>query len=352
MKKNRWTLLICVLTLLAVCLTGCSSAKGYANESMDAVSPMAPMTEMDYEEYKTETSTSVSGSGLQYVTEDKMELQADAPTAQENGSGQAATPNLAQKLIYTVDLNVETLEYEKSLETIEQLTAEFGGYVEYAQVDNNRINSKWLRGANFTLRIPAAQLDAFLESCGSVGNVCSSTRRTENRTTEYADLSARLETLRIEEDTLQELLGKAEDLETIVSLNAYLSDVRYEIERVETNMRGIDGLVSYSTVNLYLEEVTVASDPVTPKSTFGERVSARLNDSWNDFRRGLERFGVFALGELPLLLLSCLLYLLPIIVVIIVIIVLIRRARKKRRMKKMMPPEASGEGVEPDNTNE
>ena len=148
---------------------------------------------------------------------------------------------------------------------------------------------------------------------------------------------AAAETLRIEEDTLQELLGKAEDLETIVSLNAYLSDVRYEIERVETNMRGIDGLVSYSTVNLYLEEVTVASDPVTPKSTFGERVSARLNDSWNDFRRGLERFGVFALGELPLLLLSCLLYLLPIIVVIIVIIMLIRRARKKRRMKKMMP---------------
>ena len=345
MKKMKGMPLVCAVLLLALCVTGCGS-KMAAEMATDSVAPMSP--QYSYQS-KNESYTEEADfdSGLQYVTDQMTAMEPDAPAPDAvEGESQTSAPNVAQKLIYTVDLTVETLEYEKSLQTVEALTAQFGGYVEYAQVDNNRINTQWLRSANFTLRIPAAQLEAFLESCGSVGNVCSSTRRTENRTTEYADLSARLETLRIEEDTLQELLGKAEDLDTIVSLNAYLSDVRYEIERVEANMRGIDGLVSYSTVNLYLEEVTVASNPVTPKSTFGERVSARLGRTWTNFVSSLEDFGVYVLGELPLVLLSILLYLIPIAVVVIVLLVIIRRIRRKRREKKMLVPEVKNEKVQ------
>lgn len=348
MKKMRWIPLVCAVLLIALCVTGCGS-KMTAEMATDSIAPMSPQynTGGKYENYTEESKAEVDfDSGLNYVTGDVMDVPMEPESAIEESQSQTATPNMAQKLIYTVDLTVETLEYEKSLQTIEMLTAEFGGYVEYAQVDNNRINTKWLRGANFTLRIPAAQLEAFLESCGSVGNVCSSTRRTENRTTEYADLSARLETLRIEEDTLQELLGKAEDLDTIVSLNAYLSDVRYEIERVEANMRGIDGLVSYSTVNLYLEEVTVATNPVTPKSSFGERVAARMGRAWRSFVGGLEDFGVFVFGELPLVLLSILLYLIPIAVVVIVLIVIIRRIRRRRRAKKLAAPEVKDDSAQ------
>lgn len=340
MKKMKWIPLVCAVLLLALCVTGCGS-KMATDVTAEASAPQSAgnSSNSKFDYFSEADSALYSDSGLNYVTVDAADAQM-SPDSKGSQPQSAGAVSVTQKLIYTIDLNVETLDYEKSLDTIEQLTAEVGGYVEYAQVDNNRINSKWLRSANFTLRVPAAQLEQFLESCGTVGNVCSSARRTENRTTEYADLSARLKTLRIEEDTLQELLGKAEDLETIVSLNAYLSDVRYEIERVEANMRGIDGLVSYSTVNLYLEEVTAATESVTPKSSFRDRVSARRNDTWRGFRHALEAFGVYVLGELPLVLLSILLYLTPIVIVIIVLVAVSRRIRRKRRAKKFVPPDA------------
>ena len=330
MKKLKWMPVFCaVLLFLSVFLTGCGgSAK--SKEAYDMAEPAeAP------EAYYYSMSDSGYG-GLNYADGYMEAKEEDAPTATV---GEESLPDAAQqtlKMVYTVDLTVETLDYDKSMETVDSLTAQFGGYIEYAQTENNHINSQYLRGASYTLRIPADRLDAFLESCGEVGNVCSSTKRSENRTTEYTDLSARLSTLKIEEKSLQELLEQAEDLDTVVALHSYLSDVRYEIERTESRMRGIDGLVSYSTVNLYLEEVRIASDPITPKSSFGERVSARLHNSWNDFTRGMENFGVFVLGELPLFLLRLILVLLPFAIIIFVIILLIRRGRRKREAKRAL----------------
>jgi hypothetical protein len=317
MKKKQAFALACIFVLLAVLATGCGSSSGGYNGKTAADHAVAmPQTEAYSESY--------GGDGMQYS--DNPDL------AKTDGDALPADPSL--KMVYTVDLSVETLDYDKSLQTVESLTAQYGGYVEYAQTENNKINSTRLRSAYYTLRVPAAQLSAFLDSCGAVGNVCSSTRSTENRTAEYADLDARLKTLRVEEESLQALLEKAEDLDTVVALHSYLSDVRYSIERVEASMRGIDSLVSYSTVHLNLSEVRYATDTVTPASTFGERLRARSSEAWRDFGESLEDFSVFLLGELPSILVTIILYLLPIAIVVFIIIVLVRRGRKKRRARR------------------
>lgn len=318
MKKKHVLTLVCAFVLLAAFATGCGGSNGYAVKDAGMTNPASAPQEAYGESY-------YGGDGIQYT--DEAEL-----ASEPGGEALPADPSL--KMIYTVDLSVETLDYEKSLETIDSLTAQYGGYVEYAQSENNRINSTRLRSAYYTLRIPASQLDAFLGSCGAVGNVCSSTRSTENRTAEYADLNARLNTLRIEEQSLQELLEKAEDLDTIVSLHSYLSDVRYSIERVEASMRGIDSLVSYSTVHLSLTEVKFATETVTPASTFGERLKARSADAWRDFGESMEDFSVFVLGELPSILVTIILYLLPVAIIVFVIILLVRRGKKKRLARR------------------
>ncbi len=319
MKKKHILTIVCVFALLAAFATGCGgssySGKGAA-ENYTAAAPEVAYSDSGY--YAADETDGIQYSG----------------GGESLGSTDAVPADPSAKLIYTIELSVETLDYEKSLETIDSLTAQYGGYVEYAQSENNRINSTRLRSAYYTLRIPAAQLSAFLDSCGAVGNVVSSTRSTENRTAEYADLNARLNTLRIEEQSLQELLEKAEDLDTIVSLHSYLSDVRYSIERVEANMRGIDSLVSYSTVHLSLSEVKFAVDPVTPASTFGERLKARSSEAWRDFSDSLENFGVFLFGELPSILVSIILYLLPVAIIVFVIVLLVRRGKKKRAARR------------------
>ena len=326
MKLKKWFLPLCVVALLLSCFAGCGAK---AANDMAASEPKA-------EAYYDNGYYAAGGSGINYTDAEEeysiTESGGDAPEAQTVSD--EATKNKNLKLVYTVDMRIETLNYDTSVQSIEALTEQFGGYIEYSQVENDHINSHWLRNASFTLRIPAAQLDAFVSSCGDVGNVCSVGKRTENRTTEYTDLASRLDTLQIEEKSLQELLEDAKDLDSIVALHGYLSDVRYQIEQIQTRMRGIDGLVSYSTVNLYLEEVTVASEVVTPKSSFGERLSARMHNSWRSFCDGMENFGVFMLGELPLFLLKLILVLLPFAIIVFVIILLVRKGRDKRAAKR------------------
>ena len=319
--KKQALILVCVFVLLAVFATGCgsSSAGGNYAKTESAYQAMAPAE--GYYGYDEAESVGVN-------------YDADLPAGDAGTSTEPGAADPSAKLIYTVDLSVETLDYEKSIQTVDSLVAQYGGYVEYAQTENNKLNSTRLRSAYYTLRVPADRLSAFLDSCGAVGNVCSSTRSTENRTAEYADLTARLNTLRIEEQSLQELLEKAEDLDTIVSLHSYLSDVRYSIERVEASMRGIDSLASYSTVHLKLTEVKFATETVTPASTFGERLKARSAEAWRGFSESLEDFGVFLFGELPSILVTIVLYLLPIAVVVFVIVLLVRRGRNKRRARR------------------
>lgn len=332
MKKMKWLALVFAFLLAALCLTGCGATAtdkmenavgGYYDRYDSAVTePMSPEMDFVYDDMDY---------GLNYDAE--MEVTEESTTT----AGTDTVPegqNTSLKMVYTVDLYVETLEYEKSIEVLEQLTQEFGGYVEYAQVESDRITSQYLRSAYYTIRVPAQKLDAFLESCGDVGNICNNTRRSENLTTEYVDLEARLRTLLAEEESLLELLEQAQDLDTVVALHGYLSDVRYEIERTESRMRGIDGLVSYSTVNLNLDEVKVQSNVVTPKSTFGERLRNRAHNSWIDFSQGMENFGVFALGQLPLILLTIILVLLPFGIIALVIVLLIRRGRRRRRARR------------------
>ncbi len=327
MKKKQALILVCVFALLAVFATGCGGSSAAGNYAKaDSGYPVAAPSE--------------SYASYEYADGDGVNYNADLSASDTSLSTEPGAFDPSAKLIYTVDLTVETLDYEKSLETIDSLTAQCGGYVEYAQADNNRINSTRLRNAYYTLRIPADRLNAFLDSCGAVGNVASSTRSTENRTAEYADRTARLNTLRIEEESLQELLEQAKDLDTVVALHSYLSDVRYSIERVEASMRGIDSLASFSTVHLSLSEVKFAAETVTPASTFGERLKARSAEAWRGFSESLEDFGVFLFGELPSILVTIILYLLPIAVVVFVIVLLVRRGRKKRRARRAAQQQA------------
>ena len=330
MKGKRWTAALCLALILAfaVLAAGCGAGNTAANDSR----PAAPSAEagLSYE---------MSADGMYMpAAEPSAAPEGESMTGLETGGGETLPDAAAQKLVYTVDLEIETLDYDASLEAVEQLTAEYGGYVEYAHAENHTINSTRLRSARYVLRVPAEDLDAFLDSCGGIGMVCSSTRQTENRTTEYADLGMRLETLRIEEETLQGLLSEAQDLDAIVTLTNRLSDVRYEIERIESSMRGIDALVSYSTVNLYLDEVLVAKEEIQPDSGFFQQVGARLRETWSGFVSGLERFGIFALGVLPVLLL----YLLPAAIVVAVVLLIIRgcRRRRSRRLEARTPEQA------------
>ena len=106
-----------------------------------------------------------------------------------------------------------------------------------------------------TVRIPAQQLDAFLSSVSEVSNVISRNDSVSDVTLQYVDMESHKKALTAEQDRLLELLEQAESVEDIITIESRLSDVRYQIESMESQLRTLQNQVSYSTVYLDIQEV-------------------------------------------------------------------------------------------------
>ena len=119
-------------------------------------------------------------------------------------------------------------------------------------------------------------------------------------------------------------MKKAEDVSDLIEIEAQLSDTIYQIESYTAKKNTFDNLVSYSTVNIELNEVSV----VTYKTeTFWDRLLATIGNSLRDFADFLED------------LLLGIIYLLPFALVLFLIAIPVVKGVKRKRAKKQAAAE-------------
>ena len=162
---------------------------------------------------------------------------------------------MEQKIIWTVDMEVETLEFDSFLSNLEQEVQRFGGYLESSSVSGSSIQYTSNRYGTVTVRIPSAQLDAFLDQVGKIGTVTYTNKSSEDITLDYVDVESRIEALEVEQERLLALLESAQDLESVIQLESRLSEVRYQLENYRSTQNRYDSLIDYSTVSLSIQEV-------------------------------------------------------------------------------------------------
>ncbi len=300
--KNLKKLSLILLLAAAILLSACSASGNFAaNDSL-----------------KSESLT------------DYMEgtpSEKDYSTAPESGMNTDTSVLADRKIVKTVTLTAETKAFDEATAHIRESVAALGGYIEASNIKGNSIyNQSGIvrRTASFTLRIPADKLDEYVADVKGRVNIVSQRENIDDITDSYFDVDARLNSLKIEEERLLEMLEESNDLEYLIRLNERLAEVRYDIESYTSTIRRYDNMVSYSTVNITLEEVidyTVVTD--TPK-TFGERLGIAFTESWHNFVTGLSDFAIELVYAAPALIL------LAIITVIIVIVVkkVIKKVKK------------------------
>jgi len=227
--------LLALLLVLLVLTGGCAAT------SKEALSP-----ENDY-------SYSYDKSG-------GMTTQESASSSDTDSTLEAAA---GRKLVYTVSMTMETLTYDDTLPALKARCTSAGGYIESASETGVNLYSTGTRRATLTMRIPAANLDAFIDDALLMGNVTSNEKSTQDITDSYFDTEAHLETLQIQEQRYLALLEKADSMEDIITIEQALSDVRYQIESLTGTLQKYDSLVDYSTVTVYLQEVkeTTQAEP-------------------------------------------------------------------------------------------
>lgn len=195
-----------------------------------------------------------------------------------------SVPAASRKLIRTVSLSVETTDFEKLLSAIQQSVTAQGGYIQQSDISGFSISysSDRRRYAYLTVRIPSEKLDGFLSQMDQQSNIINRSENVQDITLQYSDIQSRKKSLSIEQERLWALLEKADTLEAVIALEERLSEIRYELECFESQLRTYDNQVDYSTVTIDVSEVTVFT-PTVPDS-----VAVRIQKG---FIRNLENVG-------------------------------------------------------------
>ena len=261
------------------------------------------------------------------------EMAVEAPMAEApmlNSTGSAVTsgqsvPGTEQKLIKTVRMDVETEDLESLLPQINEKIAALGGYVEEQELYNGSNYSSYRhRSANLKVRVPAENLNGFVENVRGVSNVVTYNESTENVTLTYVSIESRMKALEVEQERLLELLSQAENMADLLEIEARLTDVRYELESVTSQLRVLSNQVDYATVHLYISQVKVYTE--TEEQTIWQRIGSGFKENLKDIGEDLTDFFVWVVTYSPQLILWA--------AIIAVVITIAKRKFAKKRVSK------------------
>lgn len=234
-----------------------------------------------------------------YYSDDLYEVAEEA-VPMENAEMEEVSVADSRKIIKTVNISAETEEFDKFVSNIEAKVNSLGGYIESSNISGKSIYSnKEKRNANITARIPAKRLDEFVTLIDSNSNVTNKSQSAEDVTLSYSDTKEHLNSLRTEQQRLDQLLLQADDIETIIAIESRLTDIRYEIESYASRLKTMDNQVDYSTVYLNVSEVVEYTEPEPEKLSFGQRIVRGLSESFRDLGEDLADFIVGLIVSLP-----------------------------------------------------
>ena len=280
---------LCVLLLLG--MTACGAEKDYAPNA----------------------GAAVEDDG--YVTKEESAADAESTSALPEN----------RKLIQTAYIDAETEDLDAVLQQLDARIAELGGYIENSNVRNGSAYSgKRYRSADITVRIPAKDLDSFIDKVSGLSNIVSSRKTVEDVTLNYVATESRVKALQTEETRLLELLAKADSLDDLLTVEARLTEVRTELEEVTSALRVLENQVDYATLHLTVSEVTEFTDTTEP-----ETVWQRIGDGFVKNLKGagsfLEDVFVFFVTASP--------YIVLIVVPPLAVFLIIRHSIRKKKQK-------------------
>lgn len=327
MRNNSLNVKAGILVLAATMMMGLGACGGSYSEmtasggtGMKNSATMAPEASMEYA-YGYDGAMSDEA----YMEESPVEAGSTSASNDETGAYYDD-----RKLIRTVNLDLETKEFDVMLGLVEDKVSEQGGYIENLNTYNGSSYSgrSPQRYSNLTIRIPKDKLEGFLDSVSEVGNVVSRSESVEDVTLAYVDMESRRNSLETEQERLLTFLESAQSLEEIITLEERLSEVRYQLESMESQLRTYDNKIDFATVHMSIQEVKELT-PVKEESV-GERLVGGFIDSLKDVGNGLVEFFIWIVVHLPYLAV----WAIVITIIVVTIKLIIRRNRKKKAAKQ------------------
>ncbi|MBC7087741.1 MAG: DUF4349 domain-containing protein [Tissierellales bacterium] len=246
-----------------------------------------------------------------------------------------------EKVITTITMNMETLEYEKTLDRLNQLIEANNGYIVNSQISYDSYvtenYNKYDRYAYYEIRIPKDYVMNFKKAIADIGNITSEYTSKQDVSKYYKDTESRLRVLETKEERLLSLLEKAERIEDIIAIENQLSDVITQKEYLKSELQGLDERIDFTTFSVSIYEVNKLTSSAGVNASFFTKLKVAFNDAIDRFSSFIEQFIIFIVSNIFfIVLLAVLIY--------FIVKYFMKRNNMKRNKKNLnYPPEENSE---------
>ncbi len=327
-RMNKRLVAVILMFVMVVCVaTGCGSSES----TNDNVRSNYSQSEdygfgASYDSAEKKVAAGESYNSVQESESPAAEEMAEESSSNSETGAQSDVDNFnsTQKIIKRYDYRYETEKFDDAYAYLKKQIGVYGGYIASSDLTGNGSSSDY-RTLYLTARIPAEKSDEFISEMGSLGTVVRQSESAEDVTLQYSDTESRIKSLKAEQESLNKLLEQADSLETIIALQDRLTEVRYEMENYQSRIKLYDDLISYSTIDICLEEVNYTVE--VDNGTFFSRVITGLERSIRDVAAGFIGFLEWFIINLP--------YFFVWGIIIFIIAKIIRKLRKRAKEKKM-----------------
>jgi len=205
--------------------------------------------------------------------------------------------NVERKLVKRANIRIRVEKLEAADASVADLIAKYGAYAASTNIEENAYY--------YSLRVPSQFYDIFISEMNGLGRLLRRSESTEDVTLRYYDLEGRLATKRELLRTFQSYLGRARNIEEILSVEARIAELQSDIEGTGKQLRNLANSVDYATIDLNI------LGPLASLSGKYPTLSERIKRTFSSFGRFLSSIAIIIVGiviyGIPILLLVALL---------------------------------------------
>ena len=233
----------------------------------------------------------------------------------EESAFDTATGFNDRKIAKSVTLNTETKTFDATIDWLKKYVSSFDGIIDNSYIDTGDASiASYRKNAYFVVRVKAENLDAFLGKIGDNLNITFMQENISDVTDDYFDSESRLESLKIEEENLNEMLKKAKTVDEMIKVEDKLSDVRTNIENINRRIKNYDKQVNYSRVDINITEVRDLTDTKVDEYDFSkESLNKKLLKTIEDVKLFLKKAAAYIFINIPWIILILVVILIEII---------------------------------------
>lgn len=263
-------------------------------------------------------------TGFDMVHEETTQMS-EMQAVEDDMAADGSSLDLGEKIIETAMVGYEAMDFESTLDYVNEQIKAFEVQVEYS--------SRWQSSSSYgflgdrislTLRVPQDSLHAFIDTLNAYSDLVIQNQDFQRMdvTKQYRDNDTRIAILKEEETVLREMLQEQGSLEEILQIRTRLSELVMEREIFENQNQSYDEQIAYSTLHLEIQETDRANTRDT--RGFWNRITNAIGDSFYRFIAVTQNLVITFIYLIP--------YFIIISVIILVIFYIVRKRNKKKKL--------------------